>query len=121
MRHLRDYYLIWSSIAASAGGLLHIATIFGGPFWYRLIGAAEPIVQMEDRGHSFPIVVCLAAAAMLFACASFAFSGLAFITLVMWRPQMMIGFYNGGRRQFSTDCHISHLSCRRYCLYTWRA
>lgn len=120
MRHPKNSYLIWSGITAAAAGLLHIATIFGGPAWYRLIGATEPIVQLAARGHSFPVIVCVIAAAMLFACAAFAFSGagiiprlpflrtalvlitialfihgIAFIPLVMWWPQLMIGIYDG--------------------------
>lgn len=120
MRHPGNSYLIWSGIAAVAAGLLHIVTIFGGPSWYRLIGATEPIVQLAAKGHPFPVVVCLVAAALLFACACFAFSGaglirrlpllrtalvlitaallvhgIAFIPMVMWWPQQMIGIYDG--------------------------
>ncbi len=120
MHHPKNNYLIWSGIAAVAAGLLHIATIFGGPAWYRLIGATEPIVQLAAKGHPFPVIVCLVAAAVLFACACFAFSGaglirrlpllrtalvlitaallvhgIAFIPMVMWRPQQMIGIYDG--------------------------
>lgn len=120
MRHPKNNYLIWSGIAAVAAGVLHIATIFGGPSWYRLIGATEPIVQMASRGHFYPVIVCVVAAAVLFACASFAFSGaglirrlpllrtalvlitvallihgIAFIPLVIWWPHLMIGIYDG--------------------------
>lgn len=120
MRHPKNNYLIWSGIAAAAAGLLHIATIFGGPPWYRIIGATEPIVRMAEKGHPYPAIVCLVAAAMLFACAIFAFSGaglirrlpllrtalvlitaallihgIAFIPLVIWWPHLMIGIYDG--------------------------
>lgn len=120
MRHPRNNYLIWSGLSAAAAALLHIATIFGGPAWYRLIGATEPIVQMAARGHPYPVVVCLVAAAMLLACAGFAFSGaglirrlpflrtalvlitvalfvhgIAFIPLVIFWPQLMLGIYDG--------------------------
>ncbi len=79
MQRTRNKYLIWSGIAATAGALLHIATIFGGPAWYRLIGATEPIVRMAERGHSYPVIVVLVAATILFACASYAFSGAGLI------------------------------------------
>lgn len=120
MRHPKNNYLIWSGNAAVAAGVLHIATIFGGPSWYRIIGATEPIVQMAAKGHAYPAIVCLVAAAILFACASFAFSGaglirrlpllrtalvlitiallihgIAFIPLVIWWPHLMIGIYDG--------------------------
>ncbi|PWF49340.1 hypothetical protein [Massilia glaciei] len=120
MQQAKNNYLIWSGIAAAAGGLLHVAVIFGGPAWYRLIGATEPIVRLAAKGHAFPVIVCLFAAAVLFACAGFAFSGagliprlpflrtalvlittallihgVAFIPLVLLWPQKMIGLYDG--------------------------
>ncbi|MES3022443.1 MAG: hypothetical protein V4857_12760 [Pseudomonadota bacterium] len=120
MQQTKNNYLIWSGIAAAAGGFLHLAVIFGGPSWYRFIGATEPIIRLAAKGHAFPVIVCLVAAALLFACASFAFSGagliprlpflrtvlvlittgllvhgVAFIPLVLMWPQKMIGLYDG--------------------------
>lgn len=120
MHEPRNNYLIWSGIAAAAGGLLHLAAIFGGPAWYRFIGATEPIIRMVERGHSYPIVVVLVAATFLFACASYAFSGagliprlpllrtglvlitagvlihgLAFIPMVVLWPEAMLLVYDG--------------------------
>ena len=120
MQQPRNNYLIWSGNAAIAGGLLHIATIFGGPAWYRIIGAPEPIVQMAAKGHAVPVIICVLAAAVLFACAAFAFSGaglirrlpflrtalvlitvallihgIAFIPIVMVAPETMTGIYDG--------------------------
>lgn len=120
MRHPKNNYLIWSGIAAAAAGVLHIATIFGGPAWYRLIGATEPIVRLAAKDHPYPVIVCVVAATALFACAAFAFSGaglirrlpllrtalvlitvallfhgIAFIPLVVWWPHLMLGIYDG--------------------------
>lgn len=113
-------YLIWSGMATVAAAVLHIATIFGGPAWYRMIGATEPIIRMAARGHATPAIVCVFAAGLLFVCACFAFSGaglirrlpllrtalvlisaglllhgLAFIPLVLISPQMMMPVYDG--------------------------
>jgi hypothetical protein len=120
MHQPRNNYLIWSGIAAAACGLLHIAAIFGGPAWYRFIGATEPIIRMVERGHSYPVVVVLVAAAILFACAGYAFSGagligrlpllrtglvlitagmlihgLGFLPMVVLRPDAMLAVYDG--------------------------
>ena len=79
MHQPKNKYLIWSGIAAAAAaaaaGMLHVAAIFGGPTWYRMIGATKPIIEMVERGHSYPILVVLVVATILFACASYAFSG----------------------------------------------
>lgn len=116
----QNNYLIWSGVAATVAGLLHIAAIFGGPAWYRLIGATESIIQMVERGHSYPIVVVVVAAMILFACASYAFSGagliprlpllrtglvlitagmlihgIAFIPMVLLWPEAMLIVYDG--------------------------
>lgn len=78
------------------------------------------MVRMAASGHLYPVLVCLVAAVMLFACACFAFSGaglirrlpflrtalvlitvallvhgVAFIPLVMLWPQMMLGIDDG--------------------------
>ncbi len=116
----RNNYLIWSGVAALAAAVIHIAAIFGGPAWYRLIGATEPIIRMAAKGHPYPVIVCLVAAALLCVCAAFAFSGaglirrlpllrtaliliaagllihgIAFIPLVMLWPSMMLSVYDG--------------------------
>ncbi len=120
MQQPKNSYLMWGGMTALAAGLLHIATIFGGPDWYRLIGATEPIIRMVEKGHSYPAMVCVFSATLLFACAAFAFSGagliwkfpllrtglvviaaallfhgIAFIPLVMLQPQMMLIIYDG--------------------------
>ena len=120
MHNPTNKYLMFSGVVAIAAGLLHVVTIFGGPDWYRLIGATEPIIHLASKGHFYPVLVCLVAAAVLFICASFAFSGaglfwrfpllrtalvlitcgllihgVAFIPLVMFRPDLMMSVYDG--------------------------
>jgi hypothetical protein len=120
MNRSTNHYLVFSGIVAAASGLLHVATIFGGPTWYRMIGAPEAIVRLASQGHLYPVLVCLLAAAVLFACSVVAFSGarlirrvpflrtalvlitfgvlvhgVAFIPLVMQRPDLMTSVYDG--------------------------
>lgn len=120
MQRSTNHYLVFSGTVAAAGGLLHVATIFGGPSWYRLIGAPEAIVRLASQGHFYPVLVCLVAAAVLFTCAAFSFSGagfikrlpflrtalvliacgllvhgVAFIPLVMLRPDLVTSVYDG--------------------------
>ena len=120
MNRPTNNFLIWSGIIALAGGVIHVLTIFGGASWYRFIGATEAIVRMAARGSLYPIFVCLLAAAVMFSCAAFAFSGagiiwrlpflrsalvlisgglifhgIAFIPLVMLWPRRMIAVYDG--------------------------
>ena len=79
MQHFTRRYLIWSGIIALAGGLLHIAIIFGGPSWYAFFGAPEPMVQMVRAGVLYPTIFCLVIAVLLLSCASYAFSGVGII------------------------------------------
>lgn len=127
-------WLLWSGVAAVAGALLHIAAIFGGPAWFRFIGATEPIIRMVERGHSFPVIVVLVAAAILLACASYAFSGagliprlpllrtglvmitggslihgIAFIPAVIVWPQAMMNVYDG--EGINTVLIVTNLLC----------
>ncbi len=120
MQQARNTYLVCSGLAAAAGALIHIAAIFGGPAWYRFIGATEPIIKLVERGHTFPVVIVLVAATVLFACALYAFSGagliprlpllrtglvvitiallvhgVAFIPAVILWPKAMLGAYDG--------------------------
>lgn len=59
------------SVAAS---LLHLACIFGGPDWYRFLGAGEKIARMAERGHWYPPVIGLVITAILASWAAYAFS-----------------------------------------------
>ncbi len=134
MQRFTNPYLVWSGIAAVAAGLLHVGTIFGGSAWYRLIGAPDTIIRMAARGHAMPAIVCLVAAAMLFACACYAFSGaglirrlpllrtglvlitagllvhgLGFIPMVLYAPQAMMSFYDG--QGINANLIINSLIC----------
>lgn len=64
-----------SAIAA----LLHLGCIyFGGP-WYRFMGAGEQMARLAESGSSYPAVVTLLIACILFIWALYALSGAGLI------------------------------------------
>ena len=79
MSHFSDRALLWCGAAAAAGGLLHIAIIFGGPDWYQVFGAPKGLVQMARDGHARAAISCVGIASVLFAFAAYAFSGAGLI------------------------------------------
>ena len=79
MSQLSDRALLWSGAVTAAGGLLHLAIIFGGPDWYRFFGAPPALVQMARDGHPRAAISCVAIASVLFAFAAYAFSGAGII------------------------------------------
>lgn len=68
-------YLLLAGIAASAGALLHIAILFGGPDWYAFFGAPKGLVAMARGDNIRPPITCLVIAAFLSLIAAYAFSG----------------------------------------------
>lgn len=63
-----------------AGGLsflaaiMHVAVVFGGPDWYRTMGAGEQMAQMAERGHLYPTIITLFITCVLFVWAQYAFA-----------------------------------------------
>jgi len=114
MSHPADRALLWSGVATTLGGLLHIAIIFGGPDWYQFFGAPAGLVQMARDGKPRAALSCLAIASVLFVFAAYAFSGaglirrlpllrtglfliggglllrgIAFVPVAVWFPQLV--------------------------------
>jgi hypothetical protein len=69
----------WMSVAAC---LLHLAVIAGGPDWYRFFGAGEGMAQAAERGSLVPPIMTVVIAAILAACAAFAFGAAGAIRLL---------------------------------------
>lgn len=70
-----------------AAAILHIATIIGGPEWYRFFGAGERLASMAAEGHWLPVVLTTTIAGVLFAWGLYAFSGAGLIRrlpFLMW-------------------------------------
>jgi hypothetical protein len=71
----RRAWLALGGVASAAASLLHLASIAGGPDWYRFFGAGEPIARAAERGSWVPALLALAIATLLAAWSAFAFSG----------------------------------------------
>lgn len=71
---MRNSWLVAAGILSVAASVLHVATIVGGPDWYRFFGAGEEMAVAAERGSSVPGVVTAAIAAVLMVWAFYAFS-----------------------------------------------
>ena len=72
----------WLKIAgvlSAIAALLHVATIFGGPDWYRFFGAGEAMARAAERGSPGPALVTAAISVILAVWAAYAFSGAGII------------------------------------------
>lgn len=59
--------------------LAHLATIAGGPAWYRTMGAGERMARAAERGEAFPAIATLVIAIVLTGWAAYAASGAGLI------------------------------------------
>lgn len=89
MSQFAKSYLFFAGVAASAGAVLHIAILFGGPDWYAFFGAPQGLVDMARAGNIRAPISCLVIAAFLALLSAYAFSGagvirrLPFLRLVL--------------------------------------
>ena len=67
-------WLTTAGCLSLAGSLVHVATIFGGPDWYRFFGAGEPIARAAERGSWVPAALTSVIAAVLGIWAAYAFA-----------------------------------------------
>ena len=75
----RNMWLVAGGVLSAAASLIHLATIAGGPDWYRFFGAGEEMAQAAERGSLMPPLVTLGIAAVLAVWALYAFSGAGLI------------------------------------------
>jgi hypothetical protein len=88
-RHAADTCLLLAGLAASAGAVLHVAILFGGPDWYAFFGAPRGLVEMARAGNLRAPISCLVIAAFLAVLAAYAFSGAGVIRrLPLLRPML---------------------------------
>jgi len=66
---------VLSLIAAA----IHVATILGGPDWYRFFGAGEEIATMAEQGSIYPAIITTGITLILVVWALYAFSGAGLI------------------------------------------
>ena len=72
-------WLVAAGCMSLAGAAVHLATIVGGPDWYRFFGAGEPIARAAERGSPVPALMTTGIAAVLGIWAAYAFSAAGFI------------------------------------------
>jgi hypothetical protein len=68
-------WLLAAGGLSAAASVAHLACIFGGPAWYRVLGAGEGMARMAERGALRPTLITLCIAGMLAVWAIYAFSG----------------------------------------------
>ncbi len=71
---MKNGWLAAAGLLSAVASLLHVATILGGPDWYRFFGAGEEMARAAERGSSMPGLVTAAIAAILAIWALYAFS-----------------------------------------------
>ena len=71
---MRNGWLVAAGLLSAAASLLHVATIIGGPDWYRSFGAGEKMAQAAEHGSAMPGLVTATIAAILAVWALYAFS-----------------------------------------------
>lgn len=71
---MRNGWLVAAGLLSAAASLLHVATIVGGPDWYRFFGAGEEMARAAERGSVMPGLVTAGIAAILGVWALYAFS-----------------------------------------------
>ena len=73
--HSKNTSLIIAGILCVISALMHLATIIGGPDFYRFMGAGEGMAQMAEDGLAYPAIVTSIIALILFTWSAYAFSG----------------------------------------------
>ncbi|KQT32234.1 hypothetical protein ASG29_10455 [Sphingomonas sp. Leaf412] len=71
---MRNVWLVAAGVLSATASLLHVATIVGGPNWYRFFGAGEEMARAAERGSAMPGLVTAAIATVLAIWALYAFS-----------------------------------------------
>jgi hypothetical protein len=75
----RQPWLVAAAALSGAAALLHLATIAGGPSWYRFLGAGERMARLAEAGSPRPTLITLAIAAVLASWSAYALAGAGLI------------------------------------------
>ncbi len=103
-----------------AAALLHVACIFGGPAWYRFMGAGEGMARLAEIGSPKPALITLGIASVLSAWAAYAFSGAGILPrLPLLKPALLAicGIY--AIRAAALPLMLRHLSDRSSTFLYW--
>lgn len=79
MNHGREPWLIAAAALSGGAALLHLATIAGGPGWYRFLGAGERMARLAEAGSPTPALITLFIAAVLAIWSAYALAGAGLI------------------------------------------
>ena len=71
--------LLLAGVGSLAASLAHLASIVGGPDWFRAMGAGERMARMVERGAIMPLAIAGLIAAILAVWAAYAFSAAGLI------------------------------------------
>lgn len=72
--------LIIAGILSAMAALLHIACIYFGAPWYRLLGAGEQMAQQAEQGSLMPAIITSGIVFVLFIWSLYAFSAAGLLT-----------------------------------------
>ena len=72
--------LIIAGTLSAMAGALHIACIYFGAPWYRLLGAGEHMAKQAEQGSLIPTIITSGITLMLFIWSLYAFSAAGLIT-----------------------------------------
>jgi len=72
-------WLVAGGWLSAIAAVIHLACIFGGPDWYRFLGAREGMAQAAERGEWWAAAITLGIAIVLAIWAAYAFSGAGMI------------------------------------------
>ena len=75
MRAHPNYLLVLAAALSAIAAFLHLACIYFGGSWYRLMGAGEQMARLAESGSSRPTFVTLFITGVLFVWSLYALSG----------------------------------------------
>lgn len=119
-RGVEKGWLVAAGSMNLAAALLHLACIFGGPTWYRFMGAGEGMARLAEIGSPKPALITLGIAAVLTAWAAFAFSGAGILPrLPLLKPVLLAicGIY--ALRAVALPLMLRHMPDRRAVFLYW--
>lgn len=78
-RPVKNKLLFFGGVFSLSAAIAHLCVIVGGPDWYRAFGAGEEMARLAETGSSYPTMVTLVIAAVLFVWALYGFSAAGLI------------------------------------------
>lgn len=103
-----------------AAAILHLACIFGGPAWYRFMGAGEGMARLAEMGSPRPALITFAIASVLTAWGAYAFSGAGILPrLPLLRPVLVAICAIYALRAASLPLMLTHMTDRSSTFLYW--